>query len=1418
MTAGDDRHRLSEARHGHRRHLHRSSTVRGGRGNSCWPAARDDNRARRPTTISAGTPLCASTGYSADGRRRYPRGVHSTGPQKVIGGRFEIERVAGSGGMGDVYLARDRQDGEPVALKLLRSTDAQLVARFQREARLLAELQHPAIARHVAHGVSEQGQHYLAMEWLEGEDLAARLARGPLGIDEGLALVHRVAEALALVHTRGVIHRDLKPANLFLQGGRLDEVKLLDFGVARDPAATAGITEPGVPLGTPAYMAPEQIRGELDVDARADVYALGCILFECLTGQPPFWADNVFAVFVKVLFEDASRPSALRPEVPEPIDRLTARLMAKDREGRPRDAAAAASALAARSPEDTTALSAPALTRRERGLTSVVLARVETSPLAATVALPRVDAVTRPALRVDAATDPALPADAATLDVRGKAAASTGPAPLPHLRRAAAEHGGRLEPLRDGGFAAILTGAETPTDLAARAVRCGLALRKLLPGARLAVATGWDSLDGGQPVGPVIDRASALLLGGGTEPPADDADVPEAQAPVLVDAITASLLGTEFEMASGAHAPAVVGEREPLDEARTLLGKPTPFVGRDRELRALEDLFDACASEPCARAGLVIAGAGMGKSRLRLELVRRLRARAEPPEIWIARADPARAGAPLDLLGQVVRSAARLVDGEPLERRREQLAARVARHVEPALRERVTEFLGEMVGAPFPDDARVQLRAARRDPMLMGDQIRRAWVDFIDAECRTGPVLVVLEDLHWGDVPTVQCIDAALRLLGERPLMVLALARPEVRATFPALWVDRGTMEIGLVELPRRACERMVRAALSDRPDEGHVAEIVRRAAGNPFFVEELVRAAVEGRDAREAPETVLAMVQARFKDLDAEERLLLRAGSVLGEVFWQGAAARLVGLGDERGAALVAQLAALERREWIVRRPEPRFVGEVEFAFRHGLVREAAYSMLTDVDRRLGHRLAGAWLEEAGERDALVLAEHFEQGEALAAAARYYERAAEQALEASDLEGALARVERAFACAPGEDAAGRLHALAATAHNWRGAFVDAERAAKSAVALAPAGSRAAYTALAMLAWASGALGKEEQLEAVASSLPQEASWLPQDPKGEALERELLLACCSTTGWLRELGRHTAAEALERVMDRVQPEQLEPGMAGHIYEMRSFAACDPPRRLELALRLTEAAIHAYERDGAWRNACLTRVNLGVIQGRLGAHGPAESTLHAAKRLAAELDLRFVANAACIYLVRTHLAQGQSAAARTLAAGVVEEARASANGIHMNQARVLLAQALIDLGELAHACAQATAVIEETQAYPALQAVAQATLAHALLRAGSAVEALAAARGAFELLQRTRGFGEDEAFVHLAWAEALHACGDGDAARTALATAHDQLRADAEAIESPALRRSFLEAVPEHARVLARAEAWGVGGG
>ena len=207
---------------------------------------------------------------------------------ELIAGRFAVERLAAQGGMGVVYRAKDTLTGDHVALKVLKENTEE-ADRFQREAAVLAELRHPAIVRYVAHGIIGHGKRaYLAMEWLEGEDLSVRLARQGLDVKEGLLLAIRVAEALAVAHARGITHRDIKPSNLFLPDGDLARVKVLDFGIARLGLAAVTMTQTGIMVGTPGYMSPEQARGDPLVDGRADVFALGCVLFECITGKRVF--------------------------------------------------------------------------------------------------------------------------------------------------------------------------------------------------------------------------------------------------------------------------------------------------------------------------------------------------------------------------------------------------------------------------------------------------------------------------------------------------------------------------------------------------------------------------------------------------------------------------------------------------------------------------------------------------------------------------------------------------------------------------------------------------------------------------------------------------------------------------------------------------------------------------------------------------------------------------------------------------------------------------------------------------------------------------------------------------------------------------------------------------------------------------
>ena len=180
-------------------------------------------------------------------------------PGDLIADRYYVERLGGSGGMGKVYLAHDGA-GAKVAIKVLHAVAEE--ARFRREAQVLSGLQHPGIVRYIDQGTTATGEAYLITEWLEGETLAERVKRGPLSVEEGLLLGRLVAEALGAAHLQGVVHRDVKPSNLFLVGGDLGDVRVLDFGIARAQGGEGSLTMTGVMLGTFGYRSPEQARGE----------------------------------------------------------------------------------------------------------------------------------------------------------------------------------------------------------------------------------------------------------------------------------------------------------------------------------------------------------------------------------------------------------------------------------------------------------------------------------------------------------------------------------------------------------------------------------------------------------------------------------------------------------------------------------------------------------------------------------------------------------------------------------------------------------------------------------------------------------------------------------------------------------------------------------------------------------------------------------------------------------------------------------------------------------------------------------------------------------------------------------------------------------------------------------------------------
>jgi serine/threonine-protein kinase len=264
----------------------------------------------------------------------------------VIGDRYRVVRLLGAGGVAAVYEAENTWTSRRVALKVLDldgDDDARAARRFRVEAVATAKLCHPHVA-----DVLDMGEDralralFLAQELLDGCDLRARLdAAGPMTARDAIDVAVPVAATLAFAHERGVIHRDIKPENLFLARGLRGEqvVKVIDFGLAlhRGPGAPSRLTEAGAALGTAYYMAPEQCRGDLDLDGRADVWALGAVLFEMLTGAPPFDAPTYAVLVHRILSEVPPRADLVAPAVPSPLADVIARALAPDRAARTPD-------------------------------------------------------------------------------------------------------------------------------------------------------------------------------------------------------------------------------------------------------------------------------------------------------------------------------------------------------------------------------------------------------------------------------------------------------------------------------------------------------------------------------------------------------------------------------------------------------------------------------------------------------------------------------------------------------------------------------------------------------------------------------------------------------------------------------------------------------------------------------------------------------------------------------------------------------------------------------------------------------------------------------------------------------------------------------------------------------------------------
>jgi eukaryotic-like serine/threonine-protein kinase len=679
------------------------------------------------------------------------------------------------------------------------------------------------------------------------------------------------------------------------------------------------------------------------------------------------------------------------------------------------------------------------------------------------------------------------------------------------------------------------------------------------------------------------------------------------------------------------------------------------------------------------------------------------------------------------------------------------------------------------------------------------------------AECEVNPVLVVLEDMQWGDAGTVGLLDGSIRGLRDQPFMVLGVARPDLQTVFPNLWAERQVHTIQLPPLSRRASERLVREGLGAQVTDEVVAQIVQRGDGNPFFLEELVRAAYAGR-AGEIPEPILGIVQARLESEGPECRRVLRAAAVFGETFSRDGVSSLVG--GERPAVGEALEHLCDRELVNMAALSIASDGSPAFTFAHALIREAAYAMLTDEDRRLGHRLAAKWLLEHSAPEPIVLAEHFRRGDDMRSAAFWYRRAAEQALKANDLAGAIVRAGLGLTAlgtntpdAQAGEMRGALSLVQAEAQRWRGELSRAESSGTAALALLAPGSALWFRAAGQTIVALGSQGKSQDLGALVAKVRA------VEPQLEA--RDAFLVCLSEGAHhLIAAGHLASADALLEEAARLAGyfSDIEPQAWGLVHKARA-ARFSARGETTPCLESLETAWALFEQAGDQRNACAVRSNIGSVYAELGDCVRSIEILREVVAGADRLGLPEIAAIGRRDLSRVLGWQRESAEAERLVRQAIAILGARGETREEGLAVAYLAEIMLSVGRFEESAAQAERAASILATSPTERALALSVLARARLGRGRVHEASVVAHEAYYgALESLGGMGECETVIRLAFAECLLAASDIEAARTVLLRARERLHVRAANLGPRVDRSAFLEGVPYNRETLHLAEA------
>jgi hypothetical protein len=1279
----------------------------------------------------------------------------------LLGNRFLVDREIGRGAVGVVYRATDTVTGQPVALKIiaLSGVDAGEEARFRREGRVLAGLTHPHIVRLVAFGQLDDGQPYVAMEWLEGEDIAHRQHRAPLSIGQCLEVAAQIADALAASHAAGIVHRDVKPSNVILTGGANGGplvAKLVDFGVAA--AEDVKLTRTGAIIGTPAYMAPEQARGDVEVDARADLYALGATLFEMLTGRPPHVGPTPVAILARLVTTPPPRLLDVLPVAPPALDRLMGELLATYPGDRPASAAEVAERLRAiaRDLESTGSMATRPLSAAPEEA-----APMSSGPVSQLVASGGGSRVITSIL--------------ATYVPKGPARARL----LAHLRARGAE----ATELGGDAIVAHLGARRALGDEAARALDLGMRLAKT--NAAVGVATGRTRLEGARPIGEVVDRAAAL---------ARDAQ----RGQVLSDTTTTELARGRFEFQLRDDGAAVVGTA--LPGKREQVGG-APFVGREAELAQIVAAYERAVEDRTPVIVTVTGAPGLGKTRLRREALSRVASHSSGARVLLVRCEPFAKSHALGVVADVVRAMAGVPKGTTLDDANV-ATGRLERAAAVDLAADAREMLVRLLAnEPLPELA--DARAAR-------DALWLALTDLTIGFARRTPLVLSVEDGQWADAESLHWIDHVLARGSGAAFWVLLTARP-------SLWREadrfagRDHVRIDLRPLAKRHIRAIAHAVLGDRatrPEaEAALESIAAQSGGSPLFAEELARLTAQGRDATTAP-TIEAAMQVQLDALDDSARDAATRLSVFGLVGWDMGLAAL-GVPDAPDA-----LRALTAAEIAVEQAHPRFKGTREFAFKHALMREVAYASLGEDALRELHAAAGRWLGRMGEDDATV-ARHLELGNAWEEAATFHERAARRALAAHALPDAVAMAEKALAFAedrPTQFARAQLLDEAWSRQDARAGERDsAVRAMEESVHDEASRVRAMGARVRYEDACGGNDETSRKLDEVRRAA--QAANLPDE------EARCAAALASRYAFGGELDR--AAEVAEDLLVLAQRHAL-PGAAVDAWQTLAVVR-QARGEVGAALEARRSAARAASEAGLKTREATLTINVGFALTTVGAKEEARVSIEGGIALAQAIGSPGTVRHGQMNLLCWTATFGPDPQLDGLLAEprAIADAAAAGSWVPHDRATlgVLFYRGLELLRDEGRDCAERAATLLGTaaQGYRAtkmldVMPVALGMLAEAKRRCGAIAEAIALAREATQTLESGPSL-LNEAPAFLALHDACVDAGDLAEARDAIARAMPLLVKRVQGLSGTPYPRGFLTQIASNAGLIAAAEAY-----